>query len=118
MYLFARDLLSKNGFNNGEPPDEWYEYCEQAGLAPPGGGYPRFPLAAAIRTFLLPCLLQTVQVTELSTAHNPVRALSVDGTDVTSWWYAENRSGAPQFTPAYVEVSMRQVARLVAPVHA
>lgn len=113
VYLFSRDLLSSHGFNDGDTPGEWYEYCERAGLAPPGGGYPRFPLAEAIRTFLLPRLVQDVRIVEVGTSHNPVRAVSVDGHDVQDWWYASNRSGAPQLTPAYVEVSMEEIARLV-----
>ncbi|MEU1044011.1 hypothetical protein ABZ400_02490 [Streptomyces sp. NPDC005897] len=106
--LLSADLLSKWGFNDGDDPDDWLDYCEANGI---DYNAVDFPLAQLVHRHLLPALDQTVTVVEMDTIHNPIRADKVDGQDVTGdVWYG--REPAPTLTPEYVTIPMSEVARL------
>lgn len=107
LTLFSRDLLSKWGFNDGDDPDDWLDYCEAHGIDYKAVD---FPLVALVRRYLLPALDQDVAVVEIETSHNPIRAHLVDGIDVTEAWYG--RAEAPTLTSEYVDVPMSTVAAL------
>jgi hypothetical protein len=107
LTLFSSSLLSKWGFADGDDPDDWLDYCEANGV-----DYTRldFPLVALVRRFLLPRIEQAVTVAEIETCHNPIRAETVDGRDVTEVWFG--RAPEPRLTPECVDVPMADVLRL------
>lgn len=105
--LVSSDLLSKWGFNDGEPPDAWLDYCEANGI---DYNAVDFPLAALVRRYLVPVLDQTVTVVDIETIHNPIRVDTVDGQDVTEVWHG--RAPEPRLTPEHVVVPMAAVADL------
>ncbi|MFE3248421.1 hypothetical protein [Streptomyces sp. NPDC059209] len=108
MTLFSSDLLSKWGFNDGDIPEPWLHWCETQGVDPNAFA---FPWAALVRKHLVPAIEQDVTVVEILTVHNPIRAQTVDGIDMTQSW----RGGggvAPTLTPELVEVPMAEVLRL------
>ncbi len=107
LTLFSRCLLSKWGFNDGEAPDQWYDYCEARGV-----DYSKldFPLVQVVRRYLVPKLEQAVTVVDIETSHNPIRVETIDGQDVTETWYG--RAPAPTLTPEFVDVPMADVLQL------
>ncbi|MFM9652768.1 hypothetical protein [Streptomyces galilaeus] len=107
LFLFSRCLLSKWGFNDGDAPDQWFDYCEANGI---DYNEADFPLVALVRAYLLPTIEQAVTVVEIETIHNPIRVDTVDGVDVTNVWFG--RAPEPTLTPEYVEVPMDEVAKL------
>lgn len=107
LTLFSRCLLSKWGFNDGEAPDQWYDYCDDLGV---DWTKLEFPLATLVRKHLVPALEQTVTVCDIETSHNPIRVETVNGQDVTEAWYG--RAPGPTLTPEYVDVPMADVLRL------
>jgi hypothetical protein len=107
LTLFSADLLSKWGFNDGDDPEPWLDYCEANGI---DYNTVDFPLVALVRRYLLPVLEQKVTVVEIETIHNPIRAETVDGADVTHLWLG--RGLEPQLTPERVNVPLSEVARI------
>lgn len=107
LTLSSSSLLSKWGFNDGDDPDDWLDYCEAHGI---DYNEVDFPLVELVRRFLLPRIEQEITVVEIETCHNPIRAESVDGADVTDVW--SGRAPEPTLTPEYVDVPMVEVARI------
>lgn len=107
LTLFSSSLLSKWGFNDGDAPDDWLDYCEANGI---DYNEVELPLVELVRTHLLPKIEQMVTVVEIETIHNPIRVGTVDGVDVTEVWFG--KAPGPVLTPEYVEVPMSEVARL------
>ncbi|MFJ1964887.1 hypothetical protein [Streptomyces massasporeus] len=107
LTLFSCDLLSKWGFNDGDAPDQWLDYCEARGI-----DYTKlaFPLVALVRAHLLPRIEQAVTAVEIETIHNPIRVETVRGEDVREAWYG--RTPEPLLTPELVHVPMDDVLRL------
>ncbi|WP_405924866.1 hypothetical protein [Streptomyces sp. NBC_00035] len=107
LTLHSDGLLSKFGFNDGDDPEEWLEYCEANGI---DYNEVDFPLVQLVRQHVLPALDQTVTVVEIETHHNPIRAKTVDGIEV----YGEDTvHGDPiELTPEQVTIPMAEVARL------
>ncbi|MDX3353875.1 hypothetical protein PV703_11255 [Streptomyces sp. ME01-24h] len=105
--LFSSDLLSKWGFNDGDAPNQWLDYCEANGV---DYNAVDFPLTDLVRTYLLPRIEQDVTVVDVETSHNPIRVQTVDGVDVTEAWFG--RASEPTLTPEYVEVPMSEALRL------
>lgn len=116
MILYSRDLLSKWGFNDSATPGEWRDY-----LNPPDA--PRldvtpFPLIQVVRRYMLPVLDQEVEVEEIETSHNPIRARSVDGLNVEHLWSGEHSLTDGQdsrgiLTPKSVEVPLHLIKLLL-----
>jgi hypothetical protein len=112
LTLFSSSLLSKWGFNDGDDPYDWLDYCEANGI---DYNEVDFPLVELVRRFLLPRIEQPITVVEVETCHNPIRAETVDGVDMTEVWFG--RAPEPTLTPEYVEVPMSEVARLALELH-
>lgn len=112
LTLFSRDLLSKWGFNDGDNPDDWLDYCEANGI---DYNSVDFPLVELVRRYLLPQIQQRITVAEVETCHNPIRAETVDGVDVTQVWFG--RAPEPALTPEYVEIPMAEVTRVAQELH-
>ncbi|WAZ20179.1 hypothetical protein STRCI_001278 [Streptomyces cinnabarinus] len=107
LTLRSSSLLSKWGFNDGDDPEDWLDYCEANGIDYTNLDFPLIPI---VRRYLLPKLDQSVEVVELETCHNPIRAETVDGQDVTEVWFG--RAPEPTLTPESVDVPMADVLRL------
>ncbi|MFH8926413.1 hypothetical protein ACH4D4_05095 [Streptomyces pristinaespiralis] len=107
LKLFSRCLLSKWGFNDGEDPDAWIDWCDTQGI-----DWPQltFPLVALVRQHLLPAIEQDVTVVEIETSHNPIRVETIDGSDVRHVW--RGLVDEPTLTPDRVDVPMPEVLRL------
>lgn len=83
MYLDSGSLLSKWGFNDGDMPDGLYTYAESTEKRLGSALCRRWHeiLEALVLRYLVPALGQPVTLEVVSTCHNPVRLLSVDGAD-------------------------------------
>lgn len=104
--LYSGDLFSKWGFNDGDDPDAWLDYCEAHGV---DYNEIKYPLVELVRRHLLPVLDQAVTVVEIETLHNPIRAVTVDGIDVVGQWRVESTA---RLTPEYVDVPMTEILRM------
>lgn len=107
LTLFSSSLLSKWGFNDGDDPDDWLDYCDGRGIDHNALAFPLIPL---VQRYLLPQLKQKVTVVEIETSHNPIRAESVGGQDMTEVWFG--RAPEPTLTPESVDVPMDDVLQL------
>ena len=102
--LFSSGLLSKFGFNDGDAPDEWWDYCEDKDIdLPPGTWHPI--LRELVNEFLLPVLTQKVEIVYIGTNHNPVRADTIDGVSIDGY-------GDEKLTPESVEIPMAEVEKV------
>ncbi|MEU0667176.1 hypothetical protein ABZ508_02635 [Streptomyces lavendulocolor] len=106
--LFSADLLSKWGFNDGDEPDQWMNYCDNLGIA---WEKLEYPLVALVKKYLIPALEQDVTVCEIETCHNPIRVETVNSVDVTELWRTSAQH-APSLSPEFVNVPMADVLRL------
>lgn len=79
--LHSSGLLSKWGFGDGDEPDEWLDYLDKHGI---DWDDAEWPLAELVRCYLLPELRQhhDIDVYEIDTIHNPIRAECVDGVEI------------------------------------
>ncbi|WP_236241147.1 hypothetical protein [Streptomyces sp. CC228A] len=105
--LFSSSLLSKWGFNDGDEPEAWLNWCDTHGI-----DYTRldYPLAALVREHLLPVIEQPVTAVDIETCHNPIRIDTLHGVDVTNYWRDTSVEGL--LTPEKVDVPMTEVLRL------
>ncbi|MFE9381390.1 hypothetical protein [Streptomyces sp. NPDC006855] len=107
LTLFSTDLLSKWGFNDGDDPESWLDWCDERGI---DYNAVDFPWAAIVRQHLIPVIEQDITVVDIETIHNPIRAETVNGADVSEGWYG--RVEVPTLTPDHVDVPMAEVLRL------
>jgi hypothetical protein len=107
LTLLSHSLLSKWGFNDGEDPDAWLDWCDRQGI---DWSQLDFPLVALVRQYLVPAIEQDVSVVEIETSHNPIRVETIDGKDVRHVW--TGLVDEPALTPEAVEVPMTEVLRL------
>lgn len=98
LRLYSSDLLSKWGFNDGDMPDELRDYFDSAGEAYPQDWH--VVLRRLVRDYLLSQIDADVEVYDIYTSHNPIRASRVNGVEV------DNRAlDAPVvLTPEYVDI--------------
>lgn len=106
LWLSSSCLLSKYGFNDGDEPDAWLDWCDEQGI-----DYNAWPwhhvLRRLVREHLVPKLDQHVEVYDIDTIHNPIRALTVDGVSIDD--LADHPDG--MLTPDGVEVAYSEVLR-------
>jgi hypothetical protein len=107
--LASNNLFSRYGFEDGGSPDAWFDYWNDW-RNPAAGQAPDFPWGEVVRRYLLPALDQQVTVTDYGN-HNPVRAVTVDGADVTGCWDGADLPW-PELTPACVDVPLAEVIAL------
>ena len=110
LWLFSESLLSKWGFNDGDTPDELLDWCDANGHPYPNDWHT--VLRTLVRTRLAPVLQQRVELVDIETNHNPIRAEKVDARDVTDLWY-QTEPGLT-LTPDDVVVSFADVLALYA----
>ena len=110
LTLWSDGLLSKWGFNDGDEPDAYLDWCDEHGHPYPDDWHT--VLRTLVRTRLAPALDQRVELVDIETNHNPIRAERVDGQDVTDLW----RKTEPGLTlsPESVEVPFADVLALYA----
>lgn len=102
-------LLSKHGFNDGDVPDALLDVLDERGLPYPDGWHEA--LRVLVREHLLPVLDQRVEVVDVETNHNPIRAWTVDGVEVKDRWTA--MFDAVRLTPEWVEVPVDRVIEVI-----
>lgn len=110
LVLRSDGLLSKWGFNDGDEPDAYLDWCDDNGHPYPDDW--DTVLRTLVRTRLAPALDQHVELVDIETLHNPIRAERVDGVDVTDLWYGSNAHVT--LTPEDVEVPYADVLALYA----
>src|SRR5687768_2210978 len=76
VQLNSESLLSKWGFCDGDLLQWLYDFGKLDQHA---------TLVELVRRRLLPALNQKVEIEVIATCHNPCRATTVDGEDVTKW---------------------------------
>lgn len=110
--LYSDGLLSKWGFDDGDAPDGWLDWCADQGIDwRTHRSWRDGTLPELVRRFLLPKIEQQIEVVNISTAHNPIRAETVDGQDVSDLWY-EPDAELPALTPESVTVPMAEVLKI------
>jgi hypothetical protein len=98
LVLWADSLCSKWGFGDGDAPEAVEDWWEESGR-----GYADLDwhpiLIRLVRSYLLTALAQhhNVQVYEISTIHNPIRAEVIDGHPVDCLAAAPPVSLAPEY---------------------
>lgn len=109
LYLVSAGLLSKWGFNDGAAPDTLLDYCDERGIPYPDDW--DTVLRTLVRERLAPALDQEVELVDVETCHNPIRAATVDGQDMTEHW-TRDLPGRPTLTPDGVEIPMADVVKI------
>lgn len=121
LTLLSSSLLSKWGFGDGDPFEaftDWYHERHGEGLMGHcncksldlGVGDDDL-LRHLVRRYLVPALDQEVELVDIETSHNPIRASKVDGVDVEECWYG--RQPEPTLTPDAVTIPYADVMRAI-----
>jgi hypothetical protein len=107
--LWSSGLLSKFGFGDGDEPDAWLDWCDEQGVDYNAPGWDwHATLRRLVREHLVPKLDQRVELVDIDTAHNPIRAEKVDGVEID--WYRDYPDDL--LTPDVVEVPYSEVLRI------
>ena len=107
MKFYTNGLLSKWGFEDGDQLIE-YTYASYAWGAPQLCDRNDL-LVAVVRKFVLPHLVQRVEVYEIGGSHNPIRAKSVDGVEFDNHYDTEQPD---LLTPSVLEVDDEEIRSL------
>lgn len=94
-------LLSKWGFGDGNMLDWLYDHNSDYD--------PHATLIECVRRKMLPALKQTVEIREIGCCHNPCRAGTVDGVDVTDLWYDSSKKLDAPLSPEWVVMSGAEI---------
>lgn len=108
LTLYSESLLSKWGFNDGDVPDAYLDWCDANAHPYPDDWHQ--VLCTLVGTRLAPALEQRVELVDIETHHNPIRAKRVDGVDVTDLWY--RTEPGLTLTPDSVDVPYAEVLAL------
>jgi hypothetical protein len=109
LTLYADDLCSKWGFNDGDMPEHVMAWCTENGIAWHDVDW-HDVLRALVHEHLLPALAEhhEIEVYHIMTQHNPIRASRIDGEDIDAY-----RGPAPGLTPQLVTVPAEAVIALL-----
>src|SRR5687768_1774010 len=104
LHLHSFGLLSKWGFNDGDIPDHVADELDRRGIRIDSFDWTEV-LCALVCKYLLPEIRKhhEIEVYEILTSHNPIRAKTVDG------GIADMFSG--DLEPVYVTVPMEDVIK-------
>lgn len=108
FWMCSDGLLSKWGFDDGSLPDSYLDWLDEQGLDYPDDDTEI--LRTLVRERLVPALDQHIELVDIETSHNPIRASRVDGVDVEDCWYGKQPN--PELTPDAVFVTYRDVLDL------
>jgi hypothetical protein len=86
VILYADDLLSKWGFGDGDASDAYLDWLDVRDLPYPENWHG--VLRHLVRTRLLPLIVEDIEVYDIETNHNPIRASKVNGVEIDD--YADN----------------------------
>lgn len=100
--FWTADLLSKWGFSDGDQ----LSWLDEFGIK-----HDQAVLCAVVRQKILPLLKQKVEVLEMGTCHNPIRASSVDGLNVQDLWYLPD-SDKPVLFPLSVVLTGEEILEI------
>lgn len=78
--LYASSLLSKWGFGDGDEPDHYLDWLDEHRLPHPADWHP--VLRHLVRTRLLPLIVEDIEIYDIETNHNPIRAGKVNGVEI------------------------------------
>lgn len=106
LMLWSKGLLSKWGFADGDEPDSWLDWCDEQGIDYNAWDW-RTVLRRLVREHLAPKLTQHVEMVDVETIHNPIRANTVDGVEID--WYTDQ---SITLTPDHVEIPFSEVLRV------
>lgn len=109
LTLRSECLLSKWGFGDGHEPDELLDELDERDIPYPEDWHA--VLRTLVTQHLVPALDQDVEVVEIETNHNPIRARTVDGVDVEDQWYEVDAT--TRLTPDHVDVPIDRVIDLI-----
>jgi hypothetical protein len=86
LHLSSASLLSKWGFNGGDLPDHVWDHMDEIGIAYDAVDW-HAALRALVRAHLLPEVEKhhTIEVYDITTIHNPIRAAVVDGMEIDDY---------------------------------
>lgn len=102
LRLSGGELLSKWGFNDGDMPEGFLDWCDQHGHDDALYVDWHAVLRLLVAERLLPALQAQVELADIGhTSHNPVRASTWNGQDVESAW-----TGDPPILPNPVTVEV------------
>lgn len=107
LTLWSNGLLSKWGFNDGDTPNEVYELLYKEDIDWQDVDWRDEVLPLLVEKYVVPLLDQKVEIYRIYTAHNPIRAASVQEEIVTdSVIYGSEPLPAVHLTPELVEIPM------------
>lgn len=110
LALRSMCLFSKYGFNDGDVPDTFLDYCDDHQLEYPATGESGWHLLLVdlVDQLLVPLLPAPVEAYRIGTIHNPIRARTVNGQAVD--WSAGDAEAAHTFAEVTVYVPFRAIA--------
>lgn len=117
LTLYADGLCSKFGFNDGDWPEDLLEYWVETGVDLSGVEWHE-ALRKLVRIHLIPAMEaagHTVEVYNIETVHNPIRARMIDGVE-----YDGRRAPSGGLSPESVTVPYAAIAAacgIAPPVH-
>jgi hypothetical protein len=104
VHFFTESLLSKWGFGDGDDLNWLYEHNRDYD--------PHATLIECVRRRMLPALKQKVEIREIVCRHNPCRAGTVDGVDVTHLWYDPDLKLDPPLSPDFVVMTGAEIVAI------
>lgn len=107
LVLHSVGLLSKWGFDDGDMPDRLMDYWDSHGITYDNIKW-RDVLRKLVREWLVSALAQNhrIEVVDINTNHNPIRAFVVDGAQID---HSENNEIS--LIPESVEVPYSAIAQ-------
>ncbi len=104
VHLFTESLLSKWGFHDGDQLDWLWSHHR---------GYDKHAvLIECVKRKMLPALVQKVEIREIVCCHNPCRAETVDGKNVTDLWYDSALKLDPTLSPECVVMTGAEIVAI------
>ena len=112
LRLATDDLFSKWGFGDGDVVEDYlWDHVDEDLQARLFDLDQRAVLCQLVRSHLLPALDRPVEVYEIQTIHNPIRARSVAGLPVEEGVIYDPGAAVPFVQPEYVEIPFDVVRR-------
>lgn len=111
LRLYGSSLTSKWGFSDGDVVFDWLYDNGYENDVPENGIAEHDVLADLVRTHLVPVIEaagHTIELVEIGTIHNPIRAERIDGQPI-DWYDLDNDS----IDELYVDVTREQIINAI-----